>query len=40
MYLNFKSIIPEKTQQIMIELSQYLSNEHLWSNDFLWSINL
>lgn len=31
------AIMPEETQQIMIELAQYRSNEGLWSNNFIWS---
>jgi hypothetical protein len=27
------AIMPEETQQIMIELAQYRSNEGLWSNN-------
>lgn len=34
------AIMPEETQQIMIELAQYRSNEGLWSNNFVWSTEI
>lgn len=34
------AIMPEETQQIMIELAQYRSNEGLWSNNFIWSTEI